>query len=104
MIEDYLKQNTISRNARLALIKYYSLVSIWDKSYQDRLVSACREHFSDYSSRVVCFRDLYPYLPRLERSKQEELLKLTAGIARGNKTKVNESEVSIDTLSRSLGC
>ncbi len=97
MIEEYLKQNTVSRNARLALIKHYSLASIADSKYQEKLLSACQEHFSDYSSRVVCFRNLHPHLPSLERSKQEELLRVAASTARGYKTRVNESEVSVGT-------
>ena len=104
LIGDYLEQNTISRNARLALLKHYSLASIRDNSYQDKLVSACWEHFSDYSTRVVCFRDLHPYLPHLETSKQKELLEMTASTARGYKTRVNESEVSICTLAGRRVC
>lgn len=104
LIGDYLEQNIISRNARLALLKHYSLASIQDKSYLDKLVSACWKHFSDYSTRVACFRDLHPYLPYLETSKQEELLRLTANTARGYRTRVNESEVSICTLARRQVC
>jgi len=97
MIEEYLKQNTTSRNVRLALIKHYSLASISDKSYQDKIFSACCEHFSDYSSRVVCFRNLHPYLSSLDRSNKEKLLRLAASTARDSKTQVNDSEVGIAT-------
>lgn len=97
VIEEYRKQNTTSRNARLALLKHYSLASILDKSYQDKLISACSEHFSDYSSRVVCFRDLHPYLSSLDKSNQEKLLRLAASTARDSKTQVNDSEVGITT-------
>ena len=98
MLEDYLKQDTVSRNARLALLRWHSQLVKQDKDCQDKFLSVCSEYFSDHCSRVVCFRDLHPYLKHLERSKQEELCRLAANTARGNMARANESEVGIDDL------
>lgn len=74
----YIKPLTISRNARLALLKFYSLNASRDDAVQDKLLSACQGYFSDYSQKVVCFRDLQPYIACLKMSNQEELLKFAA--------------------------
>lgn len=78
LILSYIKPINISRNARLALLKFYSLNVSRDSAAQDDLLSACQDYFRDYSEKSVCFRDLQSYVVCLERPKQTVFLKAIA--------------------------
>ncbi len=82
-----------SRNAQLALLKFYSSDLDEDMHYQKRLLTACSKHFKKYSSRLVCFYDLNPYVKCFDRLIQGELLQLSAQEARGIKPPRDEPEV-----------
>lgn len=83
LIDYYIKPRTLSRNARLALLRYYLIESVKNAQVQDELLSACREYFIDYRTKVICFRDLQPYVSRLDKPLQEKLLGLVARDTKG---------------------
>ena len=78
LIESYIKPRTVSRNARMALLQYYSIQTRKDAQFQNELLSACRLYFVDYCAKVICFRDLQPYVIQLDKPLQEKLLGLVA--------------------------
>lgn len=78
LIESYIEPRTLSRNARLALLRYCLIQTLENTQAQEKLFSACREYFMEYRTKIVCFRDLQPYVSRLERPLQEKLLGLVA--------------------------
>lgn len=82
-----------SRNAQLALLKFYSSDLDEDMQHQRRLLTACSKHFKKYSSRLVCFYDLNPYVKCLDRSIQSELLQVLALEVKGIKPPRDEPEV-----------
>lgn len=82
-----------SRNAQLALLKFYSSDLDEDMHHQKRLLSACSKHFKKHSSRLVCFYDLNPYVKCLNGWIQGELLQLVAQEAKGIKPPRDEPEV-----------
>lgn len=75
LIESYIYPKTLSRNARIALLKFLSFNASQDADVQDKLLSACHHYFLDYSDKAICFFDLQPYISCLERGTQEELLR-----------------------------
>ncbi|CAD6577882.1 MAG: hypothetical protein ASARMPREDX12_008547 [Alectoria sarmentosa] len=81
-----------SRNAQLALLKFYSCEAAPGKAFQDELLSSCWEYFKDFSTKVACFHDLQPYIASLERAKQEKLVDLTGDIAREIRPEEESSE------------
>lgn len=83
-----------SRNAQLALLKFYSCELAAGKHCQDQLLSSCWEYFKDFSTKVACFHDLQPYISSLERVKQEKLVELSGDIAREIRPEPESSEVS----------
>lgn len=78
LIKSYNKPRTISRNARLALLRYFSTQILKNAQAQEELLSACREYFMEYCAKVICFRDLQPYVLRLEKPLREKFLGLVA--------------------------
>lgn len=83
-----------SRNAQLALLKFYSCKVAARKNCQDQLLSSCWEYFKDFSTKVACFHDLQPYISSLDRVKQEKLVELSSDIAREIRPEPESSEVS----------
>lgn len=83
-----------SRNAQLALLKLYSCKVAAGENGQDELLLSCWEYFKDFSSKVACFHDLQPYIPSLERAKQEKLVELSGDVAREIRPEQESSEVS----------
>ena len=78
LIASYIKSRSVSRNARLALLKYYSSDSPEHGTTQEKLLSASLEYFSKYRSKVICFKDLQPYVLGLSKPLQEKFLRLVA--------------------------
>lgn len=78
LIASYIKSKSVSRNARLALLKYYSSDSPEHGRSQEKLLSATLEYFSKYRSKVICFKDLQPYVLGLSKALQEKFLRLVA--------------------------
>ena len=87
-----------SHNARLARLKFYACFPIEGLDNQSRLLEACTEHFATFSAKVVCFRDLCPYAPRLTRDLQAILLETAAAHTHSLTPGPNSSEVWIRTL------
>lgn len=96
----FIRPKTLSRNARLALVKFYAdKVPIADgsseyESVQENLFSACSAYFSDYSMKTTCFHDLRPYVSFLSRSRQEKFLIFIADVCRSNRPKSEDPDVS----------
>lgn len=74
----YISSGLVSRNARLALLKYYSSDSTEHGRTQEKLLSASLEYFSKYRSKVICFNDLQPYVLGLSKPLQDRFLRLVA--------------------------
>ena len=87
-----------SRNARLALLKYYSCKIDAGIHSQEQLLLSCSEYFRDFSTKVACFHDLQVYLSSLERAKQTKLVELSGDIARGLQPDPDDSEVSVSSV------
>lgn len=83
-----------SRNAQLALLNFYNSRIAAGEYCQDQLLSSCWEYFKDFSTKVACFHDLQPYIPTLERAKQEKLVELSSDVAREIRPEPESSEVS----------
>lgn len=100
LIDSYIHPKTISRNARLALLRLYaetSLIeddSLQNEHMQDELFSACFEYFSDYSMKSVCFHDLRPYVYCLSAHRQEKFLRHIAQNCRSHIPRSQDSDVS----------
>ena len=84
-----------SRNARIARLNIYASWSHQSDDIQRKLLSACREHFVDFSTKDVCFNDLYPYVPYLKQQHQAELLEAASEHARGLRPGPNDAEVRL---------
>ncbi len=93
-INSYGADISSSRNAQLAVLKFYSSKIAAGEDFQDPLLSACWEYFKDFSAKVACFHDLQPYVASLERSKQEDLIEFCGGTAHEIRPKLESSEVS----------
>lgn len=78
LIASYISSKSISRNARLALLKYHSSDSPEHGRTQEKLLSASLEYFLKYRSKVICFNDLQPYVLGLSKPLQERFLRLVA--------------------------
>lgn len=100
MIDSYIHPKRISRNARLALLRFYSEKSVIEHDssqieyIQENLFNACVEYFSDYSTKTVCFHDLRPYVSFLSNRRQEKFLKLIARDCRSRIPASKDSDVS----------
>ena len=104
LIESYMKPRIVSRNARLALLRYYLIHTPDNAQIQEKLFSACREYFMDYCTKVICFRDLQPYVSRLEKSLQEKFLGIIARDIQGFVCSDKASEVRILSLIIVMAC
>ena len=82
-----------SRNARLAMLKLYASGPTKGVDHRAKLLSACLKYFRDYSTKLICFHDLRPYIERLNNQQQLDFLKLSAGEARNLKPTPREPEV-----------
>lgn len=78
LIVSYISSKSISRNARLALLKYHFSDSPEHGRTQEKLLSASLEYFLKYHSKVICFNDLQPYVLGLSKPLQERFLRLVA--------------------------
>ena len=87
-----------SRNAQLALLKYYSCKVDAGMHFQEQLLLSCLEYFKDFSTKVACFHDLQLYLSSLERAKQMKLVELTGDVARGIRPEPDDPEVSVSSV------
>lgn len=83
LIASYINSRSVSRNARLALLKYYSSDSPEHGRTQEKLLSASLEYFLKYRSKVICFNDLQPYVFGLSKPLQERFLRLVVEEAEG---------------------
>lgn len=92
LIHSFSIGTSSSRNARLALLKFYAAKVAAAESFQDELLSSCREYFRDFYTKVACFHDLQPYLSSLDRLKQEKLIELCGDIARDARPNPESSE------------
>ncbi len=82
------------RNARLALLLFYSTEVVEGRKGQDVLLTALAEFFRDFSTRVVCFLDFKPWLSCLDLAGRKQLLLDAAKIARGMRPQSGDPEVS----------
>ena len=87
-----------SRNARLALLKYYSCKIDAGMHFQEQLLLSCSEYFRDFSTKVACFHDLQAYLSSLERAKQATLVELSGDVSRGLQPEPDDPEVSVSSV------
>lgn len=100
LIDSYITPKTISRNARLALLKFYAEKTSGQNDssvheyVEENLFSACFGYFSDYSTKAVCFHDLRPYVSRLSRRCQEQFLILIARDCRSRRPRPKDPDVS----------
>lgn len=86
-----------SRNAHLALLKFYSSRIAAGENCQDQLLSSCWEYFKDFSTKVACFHDLQPYIATLEKAKQEKLVELSGDVSQDIRPEPESSEVSVSS-------
>ena len=98
--------SVFSRNARIARLKLYASYPIESADIKAKLSVASQEHFTDFSTKYVCFLDLSPYLPSLRAEHKVELVNFAAQHARSLTPGPNDPEVSLSRLSRlySLTC
>lgn len=100
LIDSYIHPDTISRNARLASLKFYAEMSVMENDslrseyVQEDLFNACFDYFSNYSMKSVCFHDLRPHVSCLSRHRQEKFLKHIARNCRSHRPKSKDSDVS----------
>ena len=87
-----------SRNARLALLKYYSCKIAAGMNFQEQLLLSCLGYFKDFSTKVACFHDLQIYLSSLERANQTRLVELCGDVARGIQPELIDTEVSVSSV------
>ena len=99
LIDSYLHPKTVSRNAQLALLKYFAEKAVSQDPLekadgQENLFSGCIGYFSDYCVKTVCFHDLRPYVSCLSRRRQEKFLILIARECRSHRPKSKDPDVS----------
>ena len=82
------------RNARIALLMFYSIEVFERRKDQSILFQAITTYFRQFSFKYVCFLDLKPWLSHLDPEGQEQLLFDSAEIAQDARPQVGESEVS----------
>lgn len=93
IVKSYSTQAKVSRNARLAMLKFYSQECAASADNQDRLFEACENHFRAYLTKYVCFRDLEPHVACLDSSRKERFLITTSACAKSLSPKGDASEV-----------
>lgn len=98
LILEYPSGKDGSRNARFALLEFYSRENATGTNCQDKLLAACYDYFRDFSAKFSCFQDLKPYFAHLEREKQEKLLSIANDLAWDSRPKATDSDVSRSML------
>ena len=102
LIQSYLLMSSADkpRNARLALVKYYSMepISTAHEIHQDTMLKTICEYFQDYSTRLACFHDLQPYLMPLKPEQRESFLIQIATYVESIKPNMESSEASNQSL------
>lgn len=78
VVTAFSKKVPYSRNARTALLKFYSLESAAEVHGKMKLLDACCEYYTTYSTKGTCFQDLRPYVACLDKQNQEEFLSHTS--------------------------
>ena len=102
-MNDFQARNTNSRNAYLALIKFYILEISAGRGDEGHLVTAFRGYLLNFSCKVICFQDIHHYLPYLTTQRHIELLRFAAQVSWDERPRSCSSEVSIPTrFERSL--
>ena len=94
-IKDFQAKNLNSRNAYLALIKFYILETRARRGDQGHLVTAFREYLLNFSCKVICFQDIHHYLQYLTTQRHIELLKFAAQVSWDERSRSCSSEVSV---------
>lgn len=102
MVKSYSSQAKVSRNARLAMLRFYAQEGASDVVKQDRLFEACENHFREYSTKYVCSRDLQPYVAHLEPSRKELFLITSSSCAKSVSPKDNAPEVRASSMVTTL--
>ena len=95
IVRSYSSQAKVSRNAHLAMLRFYSQECATDSEKQERLFESCENHFRDYSAKYICFRDLAPYVGHLDSSRKARLLITTNACAKSVSPKGDASEVRL---------
>ena len=96
-IKDFQAENFNSRNAHLALIKFYIGETITGRGHQGRIVTAFRGYLLNFSHKVICFQDIRQYLPYLTTQRHIELLKFVAQLSWDERPSSCDSDVGITT-------
>ena len=84
-----------NRNARLALLLFYSVEVYETRRTQDELLYALIEYFQHYCHKFTCFFDLKNWLSNLELEGQTVLLQRAAAITQARIPTPGSSAVSI---------
>ena len=82
-----------SRNARITRLKMYATWRPESKILQEKLLSACQEHFVHFSSKDACFSDLFPAVAHLRAEHQAKLLDAVSKLARSLRPRPNHHKV-----------
>ena len=96
-IKDFQAENLNSRNAHLALIKFYIGETSAGRGDQGHMVTAFRGYLLNFSHKVICFQDIHHYLPYLTTQRHIELLKFAAQASWDERPSSRDSEVSVPT-------
>ena len=79
-LEDFIRsyfgevKRTDGRNARLALLLFYTVELFEGRKTQNDLVTIFSDYFRDFSVKTACFLDLQPWLLYLDEAGQKQLL------------------------------
>ena len=102
-IKDFQAANNHSRNAYLALVKFYISETSAGRGNQGHMVAAFRGYLLNFSHKVICYQDIHHYLPYLTTQRYIELLTFVAQVSWDERPRSRDSEVSILTrFERSL--
>ena len=96
-IKDFQAENVNSRNAHLALIKYYIDETSAGRGDQVHMVTAIRGYLLNFSHKVICFQDIHHYLPYLTTERYIEVLEYVAQVSWDKRPRSRDSEVGIPT-------
>ena len=94
-INDFQAANNHSRNAYLALVKFYIGETSAGQGDQGHMVAAFRGYLLNFSHKVICFQDIHHYLPYLTTQRHIELLTFAAQVSWDERPRSRDSEVSI---------
>lgn len=96
-INDFQAENINSRNAYLALIRFYIGETRAGRGDQGHMATAFRGYLLNFSHKVICFQDIHHYLPYLTTQRHIELLEFVAQVSWDERPRSRDSEVSIST-------